>query len=130
MPRLAARGVTALQVLQWGMPLSLALLAHNVWAGADAGPLAWAAWCVSCTCMSMSQPALGQAFPAAQAGRALSAYNLMIFGGVFAVQWGIGLGIDALRTAGWAEPAAFRAAFGVFGFGCAAAYAWFLMRRA
>lgn len=130
MPRLAARGVTALQVLQWGMPLSLALLAHNVWAGADAGPLAWAAWCVSCTCMSMSQPALGQAFPAAQAGRALSAYNLLIFGGVFAVQWGIGLGIDALRAAGWAEPAAFQAAFGVFGLGCTAAYAWFLVRRA
>lgn len=130
MPRLVARGVNALQVLRWGMPLPLLLLAHNVWAGADAGPWAWAAWCVSCTCMSISQPALAQVFPTAQAGRALSAYNLVIFGGVFAVQWGIGLAVDALQAAGWAEPAAFRAAFGGFGLGCALAYAWFLWRRA
>ncbi len=130
MPRLAARGIGALQVAQWGMPLVLLLLAHNLWAGADAGPLAWAAWCVSCTCMSLSQPALGQAFPAAQAGRALSAYNLLIFGGVFLVQWGIGLAIDALRAAGWAEPAAFRLAFAGYGVLCVAAYAWFLHRRA
>ncbi|MCB1998196.1 MAG: MFS transporter [Burkholderiaceae bacterium] len=130
MPRLVARGITALQVLRWGMPLPLLLLAHNVWAGADAGPWAWAAWCVSCTCMSISQPALAQVFPPAQAGRALSAYNLVIFGGVFTMQWGIGLAIDALRGAGWAEAEAFRTAFGGFGVGCAAAYAWFLWRRA
>jgi predicted MFS family arabinose efflux permease len=130
MPRLAARGVGALQVAAWGMPLALLLLAHNVWAGAGAGAWAWAAWCVSCTCISLSQPALGQAFPAAQAGRALSAYNLLIFGGVFAVQWGIGLAIDALRGAGWAEPTAFRLAFGGYGVLCVAAYAWFLHRRA
>ena len=130
MPRLAARGITALQVLQWGMPVVLVLLAHNVWAGADAGPAAWASWCVSCTCMSMSQPALAQAFPTAQAGRALSAYNLVIFGGVFTMQWGIGLVIDGLQAAGWSTTAAYRAAFTGLGGLCAAAYGWFLARRA
>ena len=130
MPRLAARGVTALQVLRWGMPAVLILLAHNVWAGQSAGPLAWAAWCVCCTCVSLIQPALAQAFPPAQAGRALSAYNLLIFAGVFSVQWGIGLAINALQAAGWAPATAFRIAFAGFGLLCAAAYAWFLLRRA
>ncbi len=73
MPRLVARGISALQVLRWGVPLAGVLLAANIWAGAGAGPLAWAAWCMAGTCMSLSQPALAQAFPAAQAGRALSA---------------------------------------------------------
>ncbi len=130
MPRLAARGVTALQVLQAGVPVVLLLMLHNVWAGASAGPAAWALWCVSCTSMSLSQPALAQAFAAAQAGRALSAYNLLIFAGVFCVQWGIGLAIDALQAAGWPPVAAFRIAFAGFGGLCAAAYAWFLWRRA
>jgi hypothetical protein len=41
------------------------------------------------------------AFPSALAGRALSAYNLVIFIGVFVVQWGIGLLVDAFRALGW-----------------------------
>jgi predicted MFS family arabinose efflux permease len=130
MPRLAARGVTALAVLAWGMPLALAILAGIVLAGPAAGAAAWAAWCVACTCVTLSQPAVGQAFPAAQAGRALSAYNLVIFAGVFSVQWGIGLAIDALRAAGLAPEAAFQTAFGGLGLLCAGAYAWFLARRA
>ena len=68
--------------------------------------------------------------PAAQAGRALSAYNLVIFGGVFSVQWGIGLALDALRATGMDTVAAYQAAFGGFALLCAAAYAWFLWRRA
>lgn len=130
MPRLAARGVTALGVLAAGMPLVLLILAGIVLAGPGAGAAAWAAWCVASTCVSLSQPAVGQAFPAAQAGRALSAYNLVIFAGVFCVQWGIGLAVDALRAAGLAPVAAFQAAFAGFGLLCLLAYAWFLARRA
>lgn len=130
MPRLAARGFTALTVLAWGMPLVLLILAGIVAAGPAAGAAAWAAWCVASTCVSLSQPAVGQAFPAAQAGRALSAYNLVLFAGVFCVQWGIGLAIDALRAAGLAPVPAFQAAFAGLWLLCAAAYAWFLARRA
>ena len=43
----------------------------------------WGLFCMSCTVVALSQPAVGQAFPAALAGRALSAYNLVIFVGVF-----------------------------------------------
>ena len=68
-------------------------------------------------------------FPASLAGRALSAYNLVIFVGVFVVQWGIGLLVDSLRRLGWSEVAAFRGAFGVFLATCALSYAWFLWSR-
>jgi predicted MFS family arabinose efflux permease len=128
MPRLAARGVPPLTVVRAGVPLALALLAGAVWRGPDAGAAHWAAWCVAGSCLSISQPALAQAFAPAQAGRALSAYNLLIFVGVFGVQWSVGLGVDALVEGGAAQATAFRIAFGGLGLLCALAYAWFLWR--
>jgi hypothetical protein len=129
MPALRRRGVSVDALITWGVPVALALLAAVVLLGAAAGALWWAAWCVSCTFVSLSQPAVAQRFPAQAAGRALSAYNLVIFVGVFCVQWGIGLAIDALTARGWDRPDAFRAAFAAFGVCCAAAYLWFLVRR-
>jgi MFS family permease len=131
MPRLAARGVTALSILRRGMPWVLALLAAIVAVGPAAGSMAWlgwAAWCVASTCVSLSQPAVGQAFPPSLAGRALAAYNLLIFVGVFVVQWGVGLGLDAARAAGLDPVAAFRLSVATFGLLCAMAYVWLLAR--
>jgi predicted MFS family arabinose efflux permease len=128
MPRLNARGVQPLAVVRAGVPLALALLAAAVAAGPAAGAAHWAAWCVVGSCMSISQPALAHAFAPAQAGRALSAYNLLIFTGVFGVQWGVGLGIDGLRAAGLADGAAFRGAFAGYGLLCTLAYGWFVWR--
>lgn len=128
MPRLVARGLDAWQLVRWGVPCSFVVLAVIVWQGGEAGAAHWALWCVSCTFVSVSQPAVGAAFSAEQAGRALSAFNLVIFAGVFCIQWGMGLGIDALRSFGLAEAAAYRCAFAVFG-GCSMlSYAWFLRR--
>jgi MFS family permease len=126
MPRLARRGLTAVPIMTWGVPLSLLLLAVNIALGPAAGAVHWALWCVSTTVVSLSQPAVGQAYPAAQAGRALSAFNLVIFAGVFGLQWGIGLAIDALIGFGVGEQEAFRIAFAVFWLGCAAAYSAFV----
>jgi predicted MFS family arabinose efflux permease len=129
MPWLRQRGFTVDALITWGVPLSLALLAAAVALGPSAGAALWAAWCVSCTFVSLSQPAVAQVFPAQSAGRALTAFNLVIFAGVFCVQWGIGLAIDALSAQGWPRPEAFRAAFGAFGGCAAAAYLWFLWKR-
>lgn len=126
MPRLVHRGIDAVWLMTRGLPLPLVLLAINVVQGSDAGAWHWAAWCVACTFVSVSQPAIGAAFPAAQAGRALSAFNLVIFSGVFCIQWGIGLMVDALRATGLAEITSFRLSFGLFGVCCLAAYVWFL----
>jgi len=126
MPRLTARGIGAHGLMVRGLPLSLGLLAWIVLRPEPAGAWTWALWCVSCTFVSLSQPAIGQAFATHQAGRALSAYNLVIFAGVFCLQWGIGLAIDQGRAAGLSEPQAFRVAVGVFGLCSALAYFWYV----
>ena len=128
MPRLVSSGWTAVRIMSWGVPPALGLLVLNAWLGPAAGALHWAAWCVACTSVSVSQPAVGAAFPAAQAGRALSAFNLVIFSGVFTVQWGIGLLVDLLRSLGWPEVAAFQGAMAALAACCALSYAWFRWR--
>ena len=127
-PRLHVRGWTAHRLLTLGVPVSLAALLLALALGQAATAWVWALFCVASTFVSLSQPAVGQAFPAALAGRALSAYNLAIFAGVFALQWGIGLGIDFLRAAGWSELSAFRGAFALLALCCGVSYLWFLCR--
>jgi hypothetical protein len=109
--------------------LSLLVLAAIIVAGPRAGAGAWALFCITSTFVSLSQPAVGMVFTSALAGRALSAYNLVIFGGVFVVQWGIGLLVDAFAAFGLAEVASFRAAMGVFLACCVASYGYFLMGK-
>jgi predicted MFS family arabinose efflux permease len=126
MPRLVSRGIQPDVLIARGLPINLLLLAWIVFNPEPAGALTWTLWCVSTTFVSLSQPAVAQAFAAALAGRALSAFNLVIFLGVFAVQWGIGLTIDGFRAAGHSDGLAFRAAFGIFGLACVLSYLWFL----
>jgi MFS family permease len=126
MPRLAQAGVHARHIITWGLPASLLVLGVIVMRGPQAGTWHWALWCVLSTCVSLSQPAVAHAFPAAWAGRALSAFNLVIFGGVFCLQWGIGLAIEALGARGWTRVASYQAAMALFALGCALAQLWFL----
>ena len=126
MPRLTARGWDALRLMRWGLPLSLVVLCINVYGGTSSGAGAWALWCVCSSVVTLSQPAVGLAFPAAQAGKALSAFNLVIFLGVFAMQWGIGLIIDALMASGLPLTLSFQAAFAAFALACVLSYLWFL----
>ncbi|MGE4240889.1 MFS transporter [Ramlibacter sp.] len=113
-PWLQRHGYTTDLLIARGLPLSFVAMAALIVAGPAAGAGTLALFCVASTFVSLAQPTVGMVFPAHQAGRALSAYNLVIFFGVFVVQWGIGLAIDAFRAAGLAEVDAFRAAFGVF----------------
>ena len=128
-PWLQRRGIVTDRLIAWGLPLSFVAVGILIVGGPAAGPAALAFFCTSSTFVSLAQPAVGMVFPAALAGRALSAYNLVIFVGVFVVQWGIGLLIDGFRKAGWTEVAAFRGAFGVFLATSMLAYAWFLWSR-
>lgn len=126
MPLLTRRGLGARFLISWGLPANFLILTWILLDPQPAGAARWAAWCVTCTFVSLSQPTLAQAFPAQWAGRALSAFNLVIFSGVFAVQWGLGLAIDALRLAGWETGQAYRAAFGLLGVLGLLSYLWFL----
>jgi hypothetical protein len=128
-PWLQRRGIVTDRLIAWGLPLSFVAVTLLIVGGPAAGPAALAFFCASSTFVSLAQPAVGMVFPASLAGRALSAYNLVIFVGVFVVQWGIGLLIDAFRKAGWTEVAAFRGAFGVFLATSMLSYAWFLWSR-
>ncbi|MES2843367.1 MAG: MFS transporter [Pseudomonadota bacterium] len=121
-PHLARRGLRPERLIAWGLPSSFAVLTAIVLLGSDAGWELWALFCVTSTFVSLSQPAVALALPAEAAGRALSAYNLAIFGGVFGVQWGIGLLIEALTVFGWSEADRYRGAMAIFGVCCVFAY--------
>ncbi len=129
-PKLSRRGLHADQLITWGMPLALLTIAIICIAGRAVDWWAWALFCMFSSFMSLAQPAMGMAFAQHLAGRALSAYNLVIFSGVFVVQWGIGLLIDAFKAYGLPVEQAFSAAFGVY-FVCAlAAYLRFVLDNA
>jgi predicted MFS family arabinose efflux permease len=125
-PRLYARGWTAQALIARGLPASLMVLVVAVALGARSTAWLWALFCVGSTVVSLAQPAVGQAFAAQLAGRALSAYNLVIFLGVFAVQWAIGGLVDRLQAAGLGVEAAYQGAFAVLALGCIGSYLWFL----
>lgn len=131
-PWLTQQGYTAERLIRYGMPLSFIIIAIIIIAdksmGAWAG-IAWAMYCVSCTFISLAQPAVAMAFPAALAGRALSAYNLLIFAGVFAVQWGVGLAIDGFQALGASELRAFQLALGCYLLSTVLSYVYFLTAK-
>ena len=128
-PRLFRRGWTALRLIGIGMPMSLLALAGAVVLGPRAGAWLWAAFCASSSLVALAQTAVGQAFPTPLAGRALSAFNLVVFAGVFVLQWGIGLVIDLGLSRGMTPVSSFRLAFALLAGCCVLSYVWFLRCR-
>ena len=128
-PTLVRRGWGAERLIAWGLPLSFAASLFLIVAGPAAGAAALALFCVSSTFVALAQPAVGMAFPPALAGRALSAYNLVIFLGVFVVQWGVGLLIDAFRALGWQEADAFRGALAALLVSSVVSYGYFVWAK-
>ena len=131
-PQLARRGISPNALIAWGLPSSFVVLGVLIVGAQDLG--AWSAgvlalFCVASSFVSLAQPAVGQAFPAALAGRALSAYNLVIFSGIFVVQWGIGLLVDLFKNGGWSTPEAFQGALSVFLLCSVASYGYFLWSK-
>jgi len=132
-PALARRGLGADRLIARGMPLSYALLAVLIAMGpavGDGAAVLLALFCVATTFVSLAQPAVGMAFASHLAGRALSAYNLVIFAGVFVVQWGIGLGVDAARQFGLETVDAYRCALGLYGVLSLGSWLFFLLFKA
>ena len=127
-PHLARRGLRPENLIGWGLPISLLCIGAIAALGPLAGWWLWALFCVSSTVVALSQPAVALALPPQAAGRALSAYNLVIFAGVFLLQWGIGLVIDALAVFGWSEVDRYRGAVAALGLSGGLAYALFCLR--
>ena len=132
-PWMSARGWTTARLMTAGVPVSLTLLALTIVSASQnlvppTVPLIM--YCVASTVVSLAQPSIGMAFPAELAGRALSAYNLVIFTGIFAMQWGIGLTIDALRAQGFDQVQAFQGALVVLWILSLGSYLYFLRKKA
>ena len=117
-----------------GLPMSLVALPLAALVATDSALLGiltipiwlvWIVYFVTSSFVSLAQPAVGMAFPSHMAGRALTAYNLVIFLGVFCIQWGIGLGIDLFLWLGLGTAQAFQAAMFVFWMLCLGSFAHF-----
>lgn len=131
-PWLARRGLHADRLIALFLPWSFAFLAIVIIAGpalSTGAAAIFTLYCVSCTVVSLAQPAVSMAFAPALAGRALSAYNLLIFAGVFVVQWGIGLAVDGFMAIGLTEIQAFQGAMSGFLVCSGASYAYFLSAK-
>jgi MFS family permease len=131
-PWLTQHGYSADRLIRAGLPFSFIVLAIIIIAGpalADWTAVAWALYCVGCTFVALAQPAVAMAFAPGLAGRALSSFNLLIFAGVFAVQWGIGLAIDGFKVLGLPEIQAFQAAMGIYLLFTLLSYAYFLAAK-
>ena len=128
-PWLARRNWTTDRLIAYGLPLSFLALGAIIIAGPAAGAVAWALFCISSTFVALAQPAVGLVFSPQLAGRGLTAYNLVLFSGVFVVQWGIGLLIDGFLALGLTEVASFRGAMTVFLACSVAAYGHFLLAK-
>lgn len=125
MPRLVAHGIGPDRLIARGWPLGAVVMLAIVVAGPVADALWLAAWCVCTSVVTLCQPLVALAFPKIEAGRALSAFNLLVFLGVFTCQWGMGLVIDTLRSAGWSPVDSYRAAMALLLLGMAGAGAWY-----
>lgn len=108
---LARRGIPPLYPFFAGFGLCLLLLLLIVGGWPAATYPLWIAYgaCAAFGTLGYSQTAAG--FPLALAGRATTAYNLMVFAGAFGTQWGIGLVVDLRLAAGETPADALRAAF-------------------
>jgi predicted MFS family arabinose efflux permease len=130
-PRLIARAGWGLhRVIGTGLGATLVVQAAMLLLVA---PWAWILWLPLALCVTVTtlvQTHAGLAFPAALAGRANAAYNLMLFIGAFGAQWGIGLVADSFKLHGASASGALRAAFAICLLLQAAALASFLFNRA
>lgn len=129
-PRLLARGWNTHRII--GIGLAGMLLAQALILVMDA-PMAWTLWLVFALFVPVTtlvQANVGLSFPAELAGRANSAYNLMLFIGAFGTQWGFGVAVDAFKSGGASPADAFRMTFAIaVGLQLAAA-AYFALSRA
>ena len=131
-PALARKGIPVERLIAWGLPLSFLVIGALVWMGPAVGSAAavgLALLCVTSSFVTLAQPAVGMAFPPHLAGRALSAYNLVVFAGIFVVQWGIGLLVDAGLGMGLEKPVAYQVALACFGICSTLSWVYYLLKK-
>ncbi|MFO1413580.1 MAG: MFS transporter [Burkholderiales bacterium] len=124
--RLAQRGIHARHLFAAGFALNAVMLACIV-SGLPGSYLWWSGYGLGAAVNVLGFTVLNEGFSRDLAARANTTLNLLMFGGSFLTQWGIGVAVDAARTlAGLDTPAAFRAAFTLVLAGDVLTYLWFV----
>ena len=126
LPKLSIRGFGTMKLLKLGLPISFFVLFIIILLGSKAGFIHWTIYILSTISLSLTQPAVALAFPKHLAGKAFTSYNLILFIGIFAMQWGIGLIIDLVKHLGFSEIFAFQVSFFVFLVFCVLSYFYFI----
>jgi predicted MFS family arabinose efflux permease len=89
----------------------------------------WAAIGLSFTAQPLAQSRVTLAFAPAQAGRVSTATNLLIFGGAFVLQWGMGAAINLLQRTGMNAAQAMQWTFAALGVSIVLAGLWGLVAK-
>ena len=122
---LGRRGIRAKHLFAAGFTLgalSLSLIAADL----PLRPLWWWLYGLGTSANVLAFAVLNVGLPRELAGRTNTAANLMMFGGGFALQWGIGLVVDAMLASGGVErTTGLRYAFSLVLFLYVAALIWF-----
>ena len=108
LPRMADRGWSTLRIISVSTTVVLLLQVAIALVDAHWAWVIWLPFAVASTGFIIVQPHVSLTFPAALTGRAYTAFNLLIFVGIFVCQWLFGVTIDAFRALGDDEVAAFR----------------------
>ena len=96
-PVFERRGWPLLRVVLVGASITVGLQALIAVVHA---PWAWALWLpmgLASTCFTLIQTHVAMTFPAQLTGRAFTAFNLLVFVGIFVCQWLFGVAVDAFR---------------------------------
>jgi predicted MFS family arabinose efflux permease len=123
--RLAVRGVHARHIFSLGFGLAVVALAA-IFLRLPGGFVWWTLYGLGTSVNVLAFAVLNEGFGRDLAGRSNTALNLMMFGGSFLMQWGIGIVAEiARRGLSLDEAGGLRVAFGVALAGNIVTYAWF-----
>lgn len=129
-PRIERAGWTMLRQASVSGGLVVALHAWITFASGTWVVALWIAYAVVATVFTLMQSHVSLSFPEALTGRAYTAYNLLIFGGMFGAQALFGVFVDVAGSFVTTQSAAFRVAMGAWTAIELIALAWLLLSRA
>lgn len=123
---LARRGIHARHLYAAGFAINFGSLALIV-LGVPGALVWWSLYGLGAAANVLGFTALGEGFPRELTGRLNTTLNLMMFGGSFIAQWGIGIVVDATRVAfGLGTAGGLRVAFATVLACYTLAFLWFI----
>lgn len=123
-PRFNTSEQTTVRIAAIAVLLTVTMQFVIVLSPSGAGVAGWLLFAALSTVFTPLQARVALSFPQAYSGRALTAFNLVVFTSVIAVQTLLGLLIDTLIAAGWPQAQAFR--IGIAALASCQALVWLL----